>query len=254
MMIVLSPAKSMNFEAQQLVNTSSQPLYIKQAASIVEVLQRFSAAQLAELMSVSNSLATLNYERYQTWSPAPEVSKQAILAFDGDVYDGLDAGSLPAATLLEAQEKVRILSGLYGILRPLDLIQPHRLEMGTRLAIGNYPNLYGFWKDKITPALEAAMKESGSQVLVNLASEEYFKSIDTRAIDMQLITPEFRDLKNGRYKTISFYAKRARGLMTRFVLENHIQDPEDLKAFDREGYLFNPRLSSPAKPVFTRDK
>ena len=254
MIIILSPAKSMNFEVQQLVSSFSQPQFMVQAASIAEVLQRYSVKQLSELMSVSNSLATLNYERYQTWDPAPGKSKQAILAFDGDVYDGLDAGSLPPATLLQAQEKVRILSGLYGVLRPLDLIQPHRLEMGTRLSIGKHQNLYSFWKDKIAPAITSALKESGSNVLVNLASEEYFKSIDTSAIDMQLISPEFRDLKNGKYKIISFYAKRARGLMTRFVLDNNIQDPEDLKAFDEDGYLYNPGMSSRGTPVFTRDK
>lgn len=254
MIIILSPAKTMNFAAQQQVNSSSRPQYMKQAASIVDVLQSFSIPQFSELMSVSNKLATLTYERYQTWNPAPEMSKQAILAFDGDVYGGLDAGSLPPEILLQAQNKVRILSGLYGILRPLDLIQPHRLEMGTRLSIGTHPNLYSFWKDKIAPAVHTALQESGSNILVNLASEEYFRSIDTTATDMQLITPEFRDFKNGKYKIISLFAKRARGLMTRFVLDNNIQDPEDLKAFDREGYFFNPGLSSPGKPVFTRDK
>mgnify|MGYP001046505970 CR=1 FL=1 len=254
MIIILSPAKTMDFTAQHQVNTYSQPQFMKQTAAIVEVLQRFSITQLSELMSVSNSLATLNYERYQTWNPAPGMSKQAILAFDGDVYDGLDSGSLPPETLLQAQEKVRILSGLYGILRPLDLIQPHRLEMGTRLGIGSHPNLYSFWKDKIAPALQSALNESGSHDLINLASEEYFRSIDPSAINMKLITPEFRDLKNGKYKMISFYAKRARGLMTRFVLDNNIQDPEDLRAFDKDGYLYNSGMSRPGKPVFTRDK
>lgn len=254
MIIILSPAKTMNFEAQQQVNTFSQPQYMKEAASIVKVLQRLSITQLSELMSVSNSLATLNYERYQTWNMASGLSKPAILAFDGDVYDGLDAPGLSAASLLHAQDKVRILSGLYGVLRPLDLIQPHRLEMGTRLKVGRHPNLYSFWKNKITPAIAAALKDSGSQVLVNLASEEYFKSIDTSAIGMKLITPEFRDLKNGQYKMISYYAKKARGLMTRFILDNKLHDPEDLKAFDREGYLFNPGMSGPGRPVFTRDK
>ena len=206
-------------------------------------------------MMISAALGQLNYECYQTWHQpcTPENAKQAVLAFNGDVYQGLDAATLSEAQLTQLQSKLRILSGLYGVLKPLDLMQPYRLEMGTKLKYQRSTDLYAFWKKKITPKVKEALAESGSNVLINLASNEYFKSIDTKKLGAEIVTPEFKDLKNGKYKMISFFAKKARGLMTRFILENNIEKVEDLQAFDSEGYVFNPRLSKPGRPVFTRD-
>lgn len=253
MLIVLSPAKSLNFDTQNLINEFTIPVFRAETETLVKYLQKMSAKGLSDLMSISPTLAKLNYERYQTWDPSPEKSKQAILAFDGDVYDGLSASSLKEEILLETQKRVRILSGLYGVLKPLDLIQPHRLEMGTKLKTGRKNDLYIFWKDKIVREINLAIKESESPVLVNLASNEYFKSIDQKKLKGKIVTPEFRDLKNGKYMMISFFAKKARGMMTRFILENGITDPEEMKAFDLEGYNFAPKMSSNEKFVFTRD-
>ena len=230
------------------------PDMLDESEKLVERLQKMKPKQLSELMSISANLGQLNYERYQTWSQpfTPENAKQAVLAFNGDVYQGLDAGSLTENQLLQLQDKLRILSGLYGVLRPLDLIQPYRLEMGTKLKYRRSDDLYAFWKNKITPKVKEAIKESGSNVLLNLASNEYYKSIEPKKLGAEIVTPQFKDKSNGQYKMISFYAKKARGLMTRFVLEHGIEKVEDLQAFDSEGYVFNPRLSKPGNPVFTR--
>ncbi len=253
MLIVLSPAKSLNFDPQQQISDFTLPVFREDTEKLIKYLQKMSAKGLSDLMSISPNLAKLNYGRYQMWDPSPEKSKQAILAFDGDVYDGLSASSLKEEFLVEAQKRVRILSGLYGVLKPLDLIQPHRLEMGTKLKTGRKNDLYIFWKDKIVREINLAIEESGSPILVNLASNEYFKSIDQKKLKGKIITSEFRDLKNGKYMMVSFYAKKARGMMTRFILENGISDPEEMKAFDQEGYHFAPKMSSAETFVFTRD-
>ena len=254
MLIVISPAKSLDFETPPKTQHYTMPDMLHESEKLVERLQKMKPKQLSELMSISANLGQLNYERYQTWSQpfTPENAKQAVLAFNGDVYQGLDAGSLTENQLLQLQDKLRILSGLYGVLRPLDLIQPYRLEMGTKLKYRRSDDLYAFWKNKITPKVKEAIKESGSNVLLNLASNEYYKSIEPKKLGAEIVTPQFKDKSNGQYKMISFYAKKARGLMTRFVLENGIEKAEDLQAFDSEGYVFNPRLSKPGNPVFTR--
>lgn len=254
MLIVLSPAKSLNFDPILDPIALSQPLFEKETTQLVNKMQKLSAGQIARLMDISPKLATLNFERYQQWSSPPEGHKAAILAFDGDVYDGLDAKSLTAQQLETAQRGVRILSGLYGVLRPFDSIAPHRLEMGTALQVGRHKNLYEFWGTKIARQINESLEESGSQYLINLASNEYFKSIDSKSLKKaKVIQVDFKDQKNGAYKIISFYAKRARGLMTRFVLQHGIESPDDLKAFDLEGYHYAPSLSRTGHLVFTRD-
>jgi uncharacterized protein len=253
MLTILSPAKTLNFEPQLITKKSSIPVFSEEAEVLVEVLKTLTASDIEKLMSVSPKLAALNYERYQMWNPVRKNSKQAILAFDGDVYDGLDAKSLSEKQLNSAQKRIRILSGLYGVLKPLDLIQPHRLEMGTPLVVKDYKNLYAFWQDKIVSNINMALDENGNNVLVNLASKEYFKSIDSKKLNGSVITVDFKDRKNGTYQIISFFAKKARGLMSRFILENKITRPGDLKAFDTGGYYFSPAMSQENHLVFTRD-
>lgn len=255
MLLVISPAKSLDFETAPTTAFYTQPDMLDESKKLMTRLRKMKPKQLSDLMGISAALAQLNYERYQTWQPpfTPKNAKQAVLAFNGDVYQGLDAVSLTEDQLMLLQNKLRILSGLYGVLRPLDLIQPYRLEMGTKLKYQRSADLYAFWKSKITPKVKEAIAESGSNVLINLASNEYYKSIDPKKLGAEIITPEFKDLKNGEYRMISFFAKKARGLMTRFILENKVERVEDLQAFDLEGYIFNPRLSKPERPVFTRD-
>jgi uncharacterized protein len=254
MLIVISPAKSLDFKTKPITQEFTIPEFLNESEKLVSKLQKMSAKKLSELMNISADLGNLNYERYQTWHLpfTPENSKQAVLAFNGDVYTGLDAPTLSKEKLKLAQQKLRILSGLYGILKPLDLIQPYRLEMGTKFGVGRAKDLYTFWGDKITKNLQKTIDESGSKILVNLASNEYYKSIGSKKLDAEIVTPAFKDMKNGEYKMISFFAKKARGLMTRFILENNIENAGDLQAFDAEGYVFNPRLSKPGAPVFTR--
>lgn len=255
MIAVISPAKSLDFKSKAITNVYSLPAFLPESKKINELLREMKKSDLMSMMSISAKLAELNVERNLRWETpfTPENAKQAILAFDGDVYDGLNATSFSEAEFEVAQQKVRILSGLYGILKPLDLIQPYRLEMGTRLSVDGNKDLYYFWRDKITQALNREVNQTGG-VLINLASQEYFKAIDTEKLNGQVITPEFKDNKNGAYKIISFYAKKARGLMVRFMVENNLSDPEDLKAFDLEGYYFNSRLTKGTNWVFTRDK
>jgi uncharacterized protein len=254
MLIVISPAKSLDFKTKPITQEFTIPEFLNESEKLVSKLQKMSAKKLSELMNISADLGNLNYERYQTWHLpfTPENSKQAVLAFNGDVYTGLDAPTLSKEKLKLAQQKLRILSGLYGILKPLDLIQPYRLEMGTKFGVGRAKDLYTFWGDKITKNLQKTIDESGSKILVNLASNEYYKSIGSKKLDAEIVTPAFKDMKNGEYKMISFFAKKARGLMTRFILEQNIENAVDLQAFDAEGYVFNPRLSKPGAPVFTR--
>jgi cytoplasmic iron level regulating protein YaaA (DUF328/UPF0246 family) len=254
MLIVISPAKSLDYKTPANTEVFTMPEMLGESEKLLTKLRKMKPGKISELMGISANLGQLNYERFQTWHQpfTPENAKQAVLAFSGDVFQGLDANSLSEEQLIQLQNKLRILSGLYGVLKPLDLMQPYRLEMGTKLKYQRSADLYVFWKTKIAPKIKEAIAESGSNVLVNLASNEYYKSIDTKKLDCDIITPEFKDMKNGQYKMISFFAKKARGLMTRFILENNIDQVEDLQAFDSEGYVYNPRLSKDNKPVFTR--
>jgi uncharacterized protein len=253
MLTILSPAKTLNFAPHTLTKKKTLPVFGDETEHLVTILQNLTATDLARLMDISPNLAALNYERYQSWKKSPTLPKQAILTFDGDVYDGLNAAELSEKQLVSAQKRVRILSGLYGVLRPLDLIRPHRLEMGTTLEVSGHKNLYELWKDKIVFEINKSLHESGSKTLVNLASKEYFKSIDLKKLDGNIVTADFKDLKNGTYKIISFYAKKARGLMARFIIENRITHPGDMKAFDLDGYRYAPTMSSKSHLIFVRD-
>jgi cytoplasmic iron level regulating protein YaaA (DUF328/UPF0246 family) len=254
MLIVLSPAKTLDFESPIKVNKTTEPDFIPRSAELISTLRTMPPAQIGSLMSISDSLAQLNVARYASWSKkfTPDNSRPAMLAFDGDVYEGLDARSLNARQLDWAQKHLRILSGLYGLLRPLDLMQPYRLEMGTKLPNARGKDLYAFWAAEVTNALNASLQAQKSKALVNLASEEYFKSVQTDALAAPLITPVFEDWKGGKYKIISFYAKRARGLMARFAIDKKITRPEQLKDFDSEGYTFEPKGSDDGRWLFRR--
>ncbi len=254
MLIVLSPAKSLDYDTPVNVAKATEPDFIPRSAELVSVLRELSPAALGSLMKISDPLAQLNAARFAGWSETFDRSnaRQALLAFDGDVYDGLDARSLDKKQLDWAQRHLRILSGLYGLLRPLDLMQPYRLEMGTKLANPRGRDLYAFWGDQITQALNQAVAAAKSTVLVNLASEEYFKSVRPSLLDVPVVSPVFEDWKGGRYKIISFFAKRARGMMARYAIENGITDPEQLKGFDRDGYAFDDAASGAQHWVFRR--
>lgn len=254
MLLLLSPAKSLDFDTPPHVATFTQPAFLDRSQTLIEQLRQLSPADIATLMDLSDALARLNFTRYAEWSLpfTPANAKQAILAFNGDVYEGFDAASLSAADLDFAQQQVRILSGLYGILKPLDLMQPYRLEMGTRFANRAGKDLYAFWGDTLLNALNAELAASPRPVVVNLASEEYFKAVIGRKLQGQLIQPVFEDWKGGKYKIISFYAKRARGLMARYAVLNRLSEPEGLKEFDVEGYAFAPEVSDDKQWVFRR--
>ncbi len=254
MLVLISPAKSLNFDSKPVTDKYSQPSFLKEARVINKGLKKFLPNDLSKLMGISANLGELNFERNQRWKTPfkPENAKQAVLAFTGDVYQGMDAATFSEADFDVAQQTIRILSGLYGVLKPLDLIQAYRLEMGTKFGVEGNDNLYGFWQEKVTKAINKDLKEVGGPV-INLASNEYFKAVDSKKIKADIISPAFKDLKDGQYKMISFYAKKARGLMSRFVVQNKLTDPEDLKAFDLEGYYFNNELSKGKNWVFTRD-
>lgn len=256
MLIVISPAKSLDFKTTPVTEKFTMPELLEHSEKLIGRLQKQSPKQLSKLMGISADLGELNFQRFQSWQQpfTIENAKQAVLAFSGDVYQGLNATTLPEEKLELAQSKLRILSGLYGVLKPLDLIQPYRLEMGTKLKYYKSKDLYIFWNPVITKKINEAVAESGNNVLVNLASNEYFKSIDKKKLKAEIVTPDFKDLKNGTYKMISFFAKRARGLMSRFIIENNISDSQDLLAFESEGYAFNAHLSKPGNPVFTREQ
>ena len=253
MLFVISPAKNLNENQTAPVAAYSQPDLLADAAVLMEELRRLAPQDIAKLMHVSDKIALLNAERNAAWQPpfTPENAKQAVYLFNGDVYEGLAAESLPPAGVDYLQAHLRILSGLYGLLRPLDLIQPYRLEMGTALANPRGKNLYEFWGDTIAEALNRALAEQQTDTLINLASQEYFKSVSGK-LKARLITPVFKDEKNGQYKVISFYAKRARGLMMRYAAEQQISEPEELKAFDLEGYAYNAAASNEKEWVFLR--
>ena len=258
MILVISPAKALDYETPPTTATFTQPDFLDHAAELIEVLREKSPAQIAELMSLSDPLSSLNVARYASWSRpfAPDNAKQALLAFNGDVYEGLDAKTLDDEGLAWAQDRLRILSGLYGVLRPLDLMQAYRLEMGTRLANPRGKNLYEFWGERITEELNrllAREEDAGRErVLVNLASDEYFKSVKPKKLAGRIVTPVFEDWKGGRYKIISFYAKRARGLMSRYVITRRIDEVEALQGFAAEGYAFAAEASDADSPVFRR--
>ena len=252
MLIVISPAKTLDFETSPVTQTASQPDYLDQSALLIEELRQYSASDIASLMKLSDNLAGLNLARFQTWQTPFNMdnAKQAVLAFKGDVYTGLDADSLDEQGLAFAQQHLRILSGLYGILRPLDLIQPYRLEMGIKLQNSRGKDLYQFWGEQLKDAVEAELADG---ILINLASNEYFKALQAKKLKARIITPVFKDWKNGQYKMISFYAKKARGLMCRYIIDNRINEPEKMKTFDSEGYRFSPEMSQGDDWVFIRD-
>ena len=252
MLIVLSPAKSLDFDTRPTTKLATMPEHLARAGALIDVLRRYAPGELAELMDLSDPLAALNVARYATWSSNPQHARQAIMAFNGDVYAGFDARSLKPKALGYAQRHVRILSGLYGVLRPFDLIHPHRLEMGSRLATAGAKDLYGFWGDTVTDTINGALADNNAGVLVNLASEEYFKSVRPKQLSVPVISPVFEDWKSGKYKIISFYAKRARGMMARYAAEKGILDAEQLKKFKVDGYAFNQRDSTPTRWVFRR--
>lgn len=256
MLAVISPAKTLDFESKCPTKKHSEPDFLEQSEALINKLAKLSRPKLGELMKISEKLATENYQRFQDWHLpfTPENARAALFAFKGDVYTGFELGEYKARDFDYAQKHLRILSGLYGLLRPLDLIQPYRLEMGTRLKIGRAADLYAFWDTAIVDALNEALEKSGPKTLINLASNEYFASVKTERVDGQVITPSFKDLKNGKYKFLSFFAKKARGMMADYMIRERISNPEQLKNFDREGYAYNAELSKGDDWVFTRDK
>lgn len=252
MKIVISPAKSLNYETVVPTTEFTEASFLKQAETIQKTLKKKKPKQLMELMDISEKLAELNWQRNQDWTLpfSLENARQAVFAFDGDVYTGLDVYSLPTEKLSVLQDKLRILSGLYGLLKPLDLMQAYRLEMGTSIAIGTKKNLYEFWKKTITDALNKELENE--ELFINLASNEYFSAVDVKKLKVPVITPEFKDYKDGKLKMISFFAKKARGLMVRYIIDNNVETLEELKNFNYEGYAFDANLSSENKLVFTR--
>ena len=252
MKIIISPAKSLDFESKVPTNLHTQPRFLDQSEKLNKKLKTLSKNKLSDLMSISDDLARLNYERNQNWATpfTPENAKQAIYAFTGAVFQGIDVNSLAEEKLPLLQDRLRILSGLYGLLKPLDLIQPYRLEMGTRLKVGRRDNLYKFWDDTLAKSLNEELKDD--ELLINLASTEYFKALPKKALKVPMITPVFKDFKNGQYKTIMTYAKMARGYMVRYIVENNVETIEDLKGFNVEGYGFSEELSTETDLVFTR--
>jgi len=253
---VISPAKTLDFETPPGTRKATQPQFLSRAAELVEDARALSPDDIRALMGVSANIAELNHQRFMDWAPPFNLgnAKQALLAFKGDVYVGLQAQTLSTAQLTFAQQHLCILSGLYGLLRPLDLMQPYRLEMGLAFANRGGRNLYDFWGDSITVALNTRLRKSGTNVLVNLASNEYFRSVQARALDADVLTPVFKDLKGDQYKVISFYAKRARGQMARFIIDHELNEPDDMKKFKTDGYRYNKDQSSAREMVFTRGK
>lgn len=254
MLFLLSPAKALDYDTPVGDVPHTQPLFVKQASALIGILKEKSPQDIASLMSLSDALSTLNVARYQAWSPkfTAKNSKQAVLAFNGDVYEGLDAKTLRPKDLAWAQDHVAILSGLYGVLRPLDWMQPYRLEMGTALANDKGHNLYKFWGDQIAKHLNERLANDKTPIVVNLASQEYFKSVDRQVLQARVIDCVFEDHKGGKYKVISFMAKRARGLMARYAITHQIKTPKGLEAFDMEGYAFVPSASDADRLVFRR--
>lgn len=254
MKILISPAKSLDFEKEIPISEFSQPEFIREAESLMKVLKSKNAKAIKSLMGVSDAIADLNVERNLAWRApfTPENARQALYCFTGSVYQGLDVYSLNEEDIEFAQKSLRILSGLYGMLKPLDLIQPYRLEMGTSLKVGKKKNLYQFWNESVTLKLNSDIKQDKDDFIVNLASAEYYKVIKEKLLHTEVITPVFKEFKNGSYKVIMVYAKLARGLMTRYIIQNRISNKEDIKNFNVDGYVFSEALSNDKEWVFTR--
>ncbi|OWL90809.1 peroxide stress protein YaaA [Halopseudomonas aestusnigri] len=256
MLMVISPAKTLDYDTPPVIEQNTQPRFVEHSVELIDVLREKSPQEIAKLMSLSDKLASLNVARYGSWEreSTPNNAKQALLAFKGDVYTGLNAEDFSADDFAFAQQHLRMLSGLYGLLRPLDLMQPYRLEMGTKLANARGKDLYAFWGERISQWLNEDLAAQGDQVLLNLASQEYFGAVKPKALNARIIDTVFKDQKNGQYKIISFYAKKARGLMARYVIKERLQDPEGLKDFNLDGYRFDPACSSENQLVFLRDE
>ena len=252
MKIIISPAKSLDFESEVPTSLYTQPRFLEQSNKLAKKLKTLSKNKIGDLMSISEALSQLNYERNQTWETpfTTDNAKQAIYSFTGAVFMGIDVNSLEEEKIPVLQERLRILSGLYGLLKPLDLIQPYRLEMGTRLKVGKTENLYKFWDDILADSLNEELKED--ELLVNLASTEYFKALPKKVLKVPMITPVFKDFKNGQYKTIMTYTKKARGLMVRYIIDNNVNTIEELKGFNIERYRFSQEMSSENNLFFTR--
>ena len=252
MKILISPAKSLDFKTTLPTKRQSEAIFLKESQKLITVLKEKSPRELGQLMSISDSLADLNWQRNQEWSLPFEFenSRQAVYAFKGDVYKGLDAYTIPDEKLNQLEDKLRILSGLYGVLKPFDLIRAYRLEMGTKLIVDTAKNLYEFWANKITEVLNDEMQPT--EVLLNLASNEYYKVIQPKLLKGKVVSPQFKDYKNGQLKIISFYAKKARGMMVRYILDYDVDELSSLKGFDYGGYAYNEELSSETEPVFVR--
>ena len=254
MIIVLSPAKTLDYEFESK-HDHSVPVFLSQSSKLISNLRTKEPKDIASLMGLSDKLAMLNFDRYQSWSPAKKVSsdsKPSMLVFKGDVYQGLQAEDLNNSQMKFAQKHIRILSGLYGILRPLDLMKPYRLEMGTKLETSEGKNLYEFWGDKVQKNVLNELKDQRSDLLINLASKEYFTVLGKLPEDINVVTPTFKDYKSGNYKIISFYAKKARGLMARWIIQNKVTNFEDLSGFDVDGYKYSKAESTATVPVFLR--
>ncbi len=254
MIILLSPAKTLDYKSVVTLQETSTPHFQKEADTIAAAMKKFNQKQLSQLMNISHDLAQLTLERYQNWEMDTAITplRQAIYAYKGDVYAGLDAYTWGKDQMDIAQKQIRILSGLYGYLRPLDLIKPYRLEMGTAVKVKTSHDLYAFWKNKITSSIQKEIKQHPSSTVINLASNEYAKAIDFKSLNISVISPQFLDFKNGQFKMISFFAKKARGMMAAYLTKYNIQDPAHIIGFSAEGYLYNSSLSTIAKPVFTR--
>ena len=256
MLMVISPAKTLDYDTPPVIDKSTQPRFVEHSVELIEVLREKSPQDIAKLMSLSDKLASHNVARYGSWEreSTPQNAKQALLAFKGDVYTGLNAEDFSTDDFAFAQQHLRMLSGLYGLLRPLDLMQPYRLEMGTKLVNPRGKDLYTFWGERISQWLNEDLEAQGDQVLLNLASQEYFGAVKPKALNARVIDTVFKDQKNGQYKIISFYAKKARGLMARYVIKERLQDPEGLKDFNLDGYRFDAVSSSENQLVFLRDE
>jgi uncharacterized protein len=250
MITIISPSKSLDFESLSPIEMLTLPHFMKDADYLAGKLSKLKPIELSNLMDISSKLALLNAVRYASWKIAP--LKQAIFAYNGDVYDGLNAQTLTSQEIIFAQKHLRIISGLYGLLQPLDAIKPYRIDMGTSFTTPKGRNLYTYWGDRITDQLNKSIKVSGSNILINLASQEYFASINAKKLKARIITPSFKDKSNGKYSVISFFAKKARGMMSRFIIQNAITDYEMLIGFDSGGYHFNHGLSKADNWVFTR--
>lgn len=254
MLIVVSPAKTLDYETKLPTRKSTQPRMLEESEKLIGLMREFSSADLSRMMTVSENIADLNVQRFADWKLpfSKQNARAALFAFKGDVYEGLQAYDLKAADIEFAQKHLRILSGLYGLLRPLDLIQAYRLEMGTRLENQAGKNLYDFWGEQLTDLLNADFKKQKDKTLINLASNEYFRSVKIKSLDARIITPHFKDWKNDQYKMISFFAKKARGMMSRYIIEERLNNPEDIKKFAVAGYGFNDEMSTENDWVFLR--